>query len=72
MSVELKLWELQVLQSELETIKVPHARIYKQHPGSLIFFQTDKSLALSACKQEQAKLKKEQEPVSNSKKKGIV
>ena len=67
MSIELKLWEQQVLQSELETIKVPHARVFKQQPGSNIFFQTSKTVALADCKQKQSLLQKDLEFVTKQK-----
>ena len=57
MSIEVKLWEQQVLQSELESVKGSKVQVYKQLPGSFVFFQTSKSDALAACKLAQLDLK---------------
>ena len=55
------LWIQQVLQSELETVKVTNAAIYKQQPGSNVYFYTNKADALAVCKLEQSRLKKKLE-----------
>ena len=62
MSVENELWKQEVLQNELETIRVANGKVYKQQPGSHVYFLMSKVDALAACKLEQAFLKRQLKP----------
>ena len=56
MSLEKDLWEQQVLQNELNTMKLSDGRVYKQQPGSNVFFLIKKTDALASCKLKQTHL----------------
>ena len=53
MSMQSELRVQEILQGELKTA---HRKVYKQQPGSLVFFSTTKTDALAACKEKQDKL----------------
>lgn len=56
MSIEKELWEQKVLQTELETMKQSDRKVYKQQPGSSVFFLSKKADVLASCKLKQSQL----------------